>query len=81
MTSNLSPTLENNSPAEVSRKIPHKPESDEAKGRFAQERIMLAIAAIFIGGVLAMTLIPAPINGIISGLVLFLTLYAMFRVR
>lgn len=55
--------------------------SAEKPSPHIQEKVMLALVLVFVGGVLGMTIIPEPFNGVVSGLVLFLALVAMFRMK
>lgn len=56
-----------------------KPLSKEGTGRYAQEKIMLGLIMVFVGGVLAMTFVPEPFRGVAMGLIVFLTMLVMFR--
>lgn len=53
--------------------------SKEGSGKYAQEKIMLGLILVFFGGILALTFIPQPFTGAVMGLIVFLTLVAMFR--
>jgi hypothetical protein len=53
--------------------------SKEGSSRYVQEKVMAALGLVFFGGVLAMTVVPAPFSGVAMGIILFLTLVAMFR--
>ena len=53
--------------------------SKEGSSRRIQERIMVLLGLVFFGGILAHTFIPEPFNGAAMGLILFLTLVAMYR--
>lgn len=55
------------------------PPSKEGSSKYAQEKIMLALTLVFFGGILALTFIPQPFTGAAMGLIVFLTLVAMFR--
>lgn len=57
------------------------PTAPAPKPRRLQERIMLAIGLVFFGGIAAYAIIPPPLNGAASGVVLFLTLLAMFCIK
>ncbi len=55
------------------------PSSKEGSGRFVQEKIMLALSLIFFLGWAALTFVPSPFNGPAMGLIVFLTVFAMYR--
>ena len=62
-----------------SQTSPKKPESKEGTSKFAQEKIMLALVLVFFLGVVALTLVPPQFSGAAMGLILFLTMVALFR--
>ena len=53
--------------------------SREGASKYVQEKVMIALGLVFFGGVLALTIVPAPFTGAAMGLIVFLTLVAMFR--
>lgn len=55
------------------------PESKEGTGRYVQEKIMVGLALVFFLGVFALTVVPTQFTGVAMGLIVFLTLVAMFR--
>jgi preprotein translocase subunit SecG len=57
---------------------PEKPLSKEKKGRFVLEKIMILMGILFFGGTIALTVIPAPYNSMVVGLVSILTIYVIF---
>lgn len=57
---------------------PSAPPSKEGRS-YVQEKVMAKLALVFFVGVVALTLVPAPYTGLAMGIIVFLTLVAMFR--
>jgi hypothetical protein len=61
------------SPAPLSREVD--------SNKYIQEKIMLGLIMVFFGGVLALTFIPDPFKSLAMGLIVFLTMVAMFKIH
>lgn len=77
MSSQSTSPLEN-STLETKPVPEQKPASKEGS-RYVQEKVMLALTLVFFAGVFALTVVPEPFRGAAMGLIIFLTVIAMFK--